>query len=248
MGRFDKATEDFMEKLASEKNQEPDKPDLSKLRTLKSVVKSIQDPHKAIGKAIVSTATMKALFDKEAGLKVLGLYGILNERFGREWWHWEPETIWQTLEKEEAIKPGEDMRNLISALQLVVVTNQPFENWHVFEKVGQAFNFNPVDFGTLQPLELNEIALTLKLLRAIRPKQAFDSEICAYLAAAAKNAGVVYLPKEVFTEGCQSFLNNMGNDIELADKLASGSDLDSIEVQIQKARLKEIELYVAEKF
>ena len=248
MGRFDKATEDFMEKLASEQAREPDKPDLSKLRTLKSVVKSIQDPHKAIGKALVSGVTMKALFDKEAGFKVLGLYGLLNERFGREWWHWEPETVWQTLEREESIRPVEDMRNLISALQLVVSTNQPFENWHVFEKVGQAFNMNPVNFGVLQPLELNEIALTLKILRAIRPKQLFDSEICAYLAAAAKLAGVVYLPKEVFTEGCQSFLDNMGNDTALAAKLASGADADSIEVQIQKARLDEVEQYVAKNF
>lgn len=248
MGRFDKATEDFMEKLASEQDQKPDKPDLSKLRTLKSVVKSIQDPHKAIGKALVSGATMKALFEKDAKVKVLGVYGILNENFGRQWWNWEPETVWQTLKKEHGFDPDEDLRNLVSALQLTVTTNQPFENWHVFEKVGQAFNQNPVDFGVVQPLEPQEVALTLKILRAMRPKMKFDSEICGYLAAVAKNAGIVYLPKEIFTAGCQDFLDRMGNDTALAAALAKGEDTEGVDYLIQKARLKEVEQYVADHF
>jgi hypothetical protein len=248
MARFDKTTIDFMEKLADEKQDEVSKPNLAPLRTLKSVVKSIQDPHKAIGKALVSGATMKALFEKEAKVKVLGVYGILNEHYGRSWWDWEPETVWQTLKKEHGFDPDEDLKNLISALQLCVSTNQPFENWHVFEKVGHAFNQNPVNFGIVQPLEPQETALTLKLLRAIRPKQDFASEICGYLAAVAKNAGLVYLPKEIFTAGCQDFLDGMGNDTALAAALAKGEETGGADYLIQKARLKEIEQYVADHF
>lgn len=248
MARFDKTTIDFMEKLAGEQKDEPRKPDLSSLRTLKSVVKSIQDPHKALGKALVSGATMKALFEKEARVKVLGVYGILNEHYGRAWWDWEPETVWQTLKKEHGFDPDEDLRNLISALQLCVTTNQPFENWHVFEKVGHAFNQNPVNFGIVQPLEPQETALTLKILRAIRPKQEFASEICGYLAATAKNAGLVYLPEEVFTAGCQSFLDEMGNDLELKEDLIKGRNKKSAAYEIQIARLKEISDFIQERF
>lgn len=248
MGRFDKNTLDFMEKIADESASEEKKRDLSKLRTFKSVVNSIQDPHKALGKALVSGVTMKALFDKEAGVTVLGIYGILNEHYGREWWQWEPETVWTTLQKSHGIDPDEDLRNLISALQLTVTTNQPFENWHIFEKVGHAFNFNPVNFGIVQPLEIEEAALTLKLLRTIRPKQEFDSEICAYLAASARNAGLVALPEAVFTAGCQGFLDRMGNDTALAAAVMKGEETGGADYLIQKARLKEIEQYVADHF
>ena len=233
-----------MTKLAGEQTEETGKPDLKGLRTLKSVVKSFQDPQKAIGKALINGVAMKALFEKEGGIKVLGIYGILNEHYGREWWHWEPETVWQTLNREQGITVDDDLRNLISALQLAVTTNQPFENWHIFEKVGHAFNFNPVNFGVLQPLEPQEAALTLRLLRLIRPKQEFDSEICAYLAAVAKNAGLVYLPVSVFTAGCQSFLDAMGNDTALATALAEGKDTGGIAYEIQKSRLEEIDAYV----
>lgn len=248
MARFDKTTTDFMEKLADEGKERAGAPDLAPLRTLKSVVKSIQDPHKAIGKALVSGATMRALFEKEARVKVLGVYGILNENYGRSWWDWEPETVWQTLKKEHGYDPDEDLKNLISALQLCVTTNQPFENWHVFEKVGHAFNQNPVNFGIVQPLEPQETALTLKILRAIRPKQQFDSEICGYLAATAKNAGIVYLPEEIFTAGCQSFLDGMGNDLELKEDLIQGRNKTTPAYQIQIARLKEISDFIEERF
>lgn len=248
MARFDKNTLDFMEKLSSDQPDEPRKPDLHGLRTLKSVVKSIQDPHRAIGKALVNGVAMKALFEKESGVKVLGVFGILNEHYGRHWWNWEPETVWQTLDKEHGIGVDGDLRNLISALQLIVTTNQPFENWHIFEKVGHALNMNPVNFGIVQPLEPQEAALALKLLRAMRPKQEFDSEICGYLAAVAKAAGLVYLPESVFTAGCQSFLDGMGNDMELARAMAEGKGAGDTAIEIQKARLEEISAYVARHF
>lgn len=236
-----------MEKLSGgEPEGTEQKTDLSKLRTLKSVIKSIQDPHKAIGKAIVSGATMRALAEKNARVKVLGIYGTLNDHYERLWWDWEPETVWQTLQKEQGIDTGEDLKNLISALQLTVTTNQPFENWHVFEKVGHAFNMNPVNFGVVQPLEPQEAALTLQLLKAIRPKQDFDSEICGYIAAVAKNSGLVHLPKGVFLEGCQSFLNGMGNDTALAEAVEKGKGGEGAAYEIQKARLKEVERYVAD--
>lgn len=244
MGRFDKDTTDFMEKLASDHAEEPAKTDLSKLRTLKSVVKSIQDPHKAIGKALVSGLTMKAVFEKEASASVLGVFGLLNEHYGRAWWNWEPETVWQTLSREHSTEATEDLRSLIAALQLTVTTNQPFENWHIFEKVGQAFNHNPVNFGIVQPLEPQEAALTVKLLQTIRPKAEFDPEIYAYVAATAKNAGLVYTDPKVFFLDCQSFLDRMGNDTDLVEALRDGKNTDDLGVQIQRARLAEVGDYV----
>ena len=247
MARFDQTTLDFMEKVADDNKQDLAKPDLSNFRTFKKVVKALQDPQKAVGKALVSGMTMRALAEKEAGVKALGIYGLLNEHYGRDWWGWEPETVWQTLRHEQSVDSSEDLRNLVSALQLTVTTNQPFENWHIFEKVGHALNTNPVNFGVVQPLEIEEAALTLKILREIRPKQGFDAEICAYIAASAKTAGLVWLDPSVFTEGCQSFLDEMGNDLPLRDAVAQKIDTKSIDYEIQIARLKDIERYIAER-
>jgi len=245
MGRFDQHTLDFMEKVATDGETPAEhKPDLTALRTMRSIVKSLADPQKAIGKALVSSATMKTVFDKEASLSVLGIYGILNDAYERAWWEWEPETLWQTLKLEHGIETTDELKNLIMALQLTVKTNQPFENWHVFEKVGHAFNFNPVNFSLLQPLEPHEAALALALLRKIRGDTPYESEICGYLAASAKNAGLVYLDPEIFTANCQAFLDKMGNNIHLKNAVMQKRDIGTAAYKIQVARLKEITLYV----
>jgi len=245
MARFDKLTLEFMEKIASDgKEPVPEGSGVNTLRTVKSVLKSISDPHKALGKALVSGLTMQSLTNKEASLSVLKIYSILNDAYDKEWWHWEPETLWQTLAMEHSITGDDDLKNLVMALQLCVTTNQPFESWNIFEKVGHAFNGNTVNFEVVQPLEPQEAALTIRILRTIRPEEKFASEISGYLAAVAKNAGVVVLLPMQFTEEAQGFLNEMGNDQTLAAALLRGADTESADYKIQAARLKEIEQYI----
>lgn len=246
MARFDKLTLEFMEKIASDsKEPVPEGSGVNTLRNVKSVLKSLSDPQKALGKALVSGLTMQALTNKEASLSVLKIYSILNDAYDKEWWHWEPETLWQTLTMEHSITSDDDLKNLVMALQLCVTTNQPFESWHVFEKVGHAFNFNTVDFQTVQPLEPQEAALTIKLLRTIRPKEMFASEVSAYLAATAKNAGLVYLSPEQFTEEAQAFLDGMGNAMDLKAAVVKKESDGSAAYTIQIARIQEIAAYVS---
>jgi len=246
MARFDKLTLEFMEKIASD-SKEPalEGGGVNTLRNVKSVLKSLSDPQKALGKALVSGLTMQSLRDKEASLSVLKIYSILNDAYDKEWWHWEPETLWQTLTMEHSITSDDDLKNLVMALQLCVTTNQPFESWHIFEKVGHAFNFNTVDFQTVQPLEPQEAALAIKILRTIRPKEPFAPEVSAYLAATAKNAGLVYLSPEQFTEEAQAFLDGMGNAIDLKDAVINKKNDGSAAYAIQIARVQEIAAYVS---
>lgn len=245
MARFDKLTLEFMEKVAGDgKEVVPEGNNLSALRTVKSVLKSIQDPQKALGKALVSGLTMQTLANKEASLSVLKIYSILNDAYDKEWWHWEPETIWQTLAMEHSITGDDDLKNLVMALQLCVTTNQPFESWHIFEKVGHAFNFNTVNFETIQPLEPQEAALAIRLLQTIHPKEAFASEISGYLAAVAKNAGLVYLSPSQFPAEAQAFLDAMGNDLELKEAVVKKQDNGSAAYKIQMDRIQEITDFV----
>ena len=72
----------------------------------------------------------------------LQLYQFLNTNYDRQWMDWEPETLWTTLLQDHEEKPTESMKNLIQALQVIVRTNAPFEQWNVFEKVGHSKVFN----------------------------------------------------------------------------------------------------------
>lgn len=179
---------------------------------------------------------------------VLYFYQFLNNHYNRQWTDWEPETLWATLARDHK-PPSEGLKNVIMALQVVVKTNFPFEQWHVFEKVGHAFNKNPVSFSIVQPLELNEVAYTLKILKKIRPKMKFDPEVYAYIASIAKNSGVVYLPPGLYGgNSSQKFLDEMNNDMRLKERVRTswpalpGKEETALNVQL--ARLNEIKEYV----
>jgi len=192
------------------------------------------------------------VFDKnaQAAPKILGLYQTMNNKYDREWFDWEPETLWQSLRDDFSIEADERLRNILPALQVTVRTNFPFEMWHVFENVGHAFNENPVSFAIVQPLDLDEVSLTMQILKKIRPKEIFERDVTGYAAASARNAGIVYLPEDMFCAGCQKALDGLYNDMELKRKVrtiwpATTSDNEMVDIQL--SRLAEIKSYVMEK-
>lgn len=244
MAHYDEATSDFM----SDMQADPHKA----LSTTKKLTKIIQNPKREIPRAIATEAVREIFSQKEASLKPIEIYKFMNEHHGRDWWDWEPETIWHTLEVEHGITSTDDVKNLVMALQVTLNTHAPFEHWHIFEKVGHALNFNLVDFQMLHPLELNEAAWTRIALLKIRPKDEFDSEVSGYIASIAKQDGLVYLPSMWFG-GAQAFLDSMGNDTELRDEVGKRFDLgrepaesDPLPLKIQLLRLKAIGDYVRE--
>jgi len=261
MAHYDKSTMDFMEKVADGvqgvKPLGPPKPtdeivedaarkSLSSLRGLRS--------GGALGMAATALMPMAAekLFSKFGSLSVLTTYNYLNNIYDQKWWDWEPETLWNVLEVDNGIDATDEIKNLVMALQTVLKSNAAHEHWHIFENVCQAFNGNSVDFSTVQPAELNEIALTIKILNHLRPKQAFDEEVFIYIAASARNSGVVFLPSDLFPEECQKFLNEMGFDTLLLRSRVQKSWPETpkkefaADLQIQLARLHEIKEYVEE--
>jgi len=206
-----------------------------------------QELPKKLVKRTISIAS--ALSASDEGMKkesAVNVIAYLNSRYGDGWHNWEPETLTQTLHADD-IEHMNEYRDTLQAYQVVAKTNFPFEEWHVFEKVGHAFNFNPVNFGHLQPLEMDEVALTVKTLKSIRPQLEFEDDIKAYIAASAKEAGMVYLPEDLYPKGCQEFLDKMGNDLLLRDEVAKHYPKESQEetaLGIQLARLSEVLEYV----
>lgn len=249
MARIDKPTEDFMKAVSGTGEPKPDDADLSlkPIRLARSISKGIDNPKKALGKllvnAVINTATSEEL-NKQSELTALNLYRFLNEHYERRWWDWEPETIWKMLQNDHFNEgtPSE-LKDAVMALQVSVNTFAPFEHWNIFEKIGHALNFNHVDFGVLQPLEVNEAALAIGVLAKIRPDTQYDSEVLAYIATCAKMAGMVYLPQDMFP-GVQSHLDSLNFDASLRDKVKNiweKKDLPSNDAEkIQIERLTEI--------
>jgi hypothetical protein len=254
VGTYDESTKSFMNDVSNA----PTGVDASTLKQSVNVVRSLlsENPKTSLAK-LVAKRGIKALardtFDKQAAqrpVNVVSIFKNLNEKYGREWFDWEPETVIQTLSHDFGMELDSDGENIVGALQLILNTNQAHENWHIFEKVGHAFNTNNVDFTILQPLRPDEIALTLAIMNYIRPKEVYDTEVAAYIAACAKESGMVYLPDEFFGADAQKFLDGMENDLELKSKVAnlwaSKTTPTDLGLLIQTKALYEIKDYIQE--
>lgn len=231
MAHYDKDTEDFMSELAG---------------TTKSVAKQVlkgRPLSAALAREAIKAPTFHAL-EKQSGMKVLDVFQLLNEHYNHDWWDWEPETIWRTLKLDHDIESTEEVKNIVQALQVVVKTDFPFEEWHVFENVAHAFNRGPVNFGQMQPIDLDEAALAIAILKKIRPKSEYQQEVCGYLGACAKHCGMVYMPEEFFPKCAQTYLDSMGNSEELKHMVMTKGSGEAYDVQIN--RLKSIRQYVEE--
>lgn len=246
MAQYDEDTRQFMEQV---QHREPSKSE----RTLRKGV-SIANAVVA-GRSLPSIATkevVRALVKEgEAYATALRIYGILNDRFDHDWHDWEPETLVFML--QDVIPPTALNQDRLGALQTVLKTNFAFEHWHVFEKVGHALAGSHVDFGTLQPLEPDECALTVKLLSTLRHTEAFDLEVLTYIAACAHHAGMAYLPEDLFPAGCQEQLEKLVGphfNVVLKDNTQAGwrnqvASSDDSAIGIQLAKLEEIKAFVS---
>jgi hypothetical protein len=182
----------------------------------------------------------------EKRMTVMETLELLNNEFDG-WDDWEPETIRKELQDSMGFAPDAKLMNIVGALQTTLNTNYPFELWHIFENVSHAFNENPVSFSIVQPAELDEIALTINILMSIRPKEEFLDDVHGYIAASAKNSGVVLLPPDMFTAKSQVFLDDMNNDLELKatiERIWPNYRTGEGRLAIQTQRLKEVQDYV----
>lgn len=264
MRQYDEATTKFMQDTSIPKDHESTKKQ-QLARQGVSFVKGLASGgvktlpanvlKRAIGLAVISSENEKTATPSE--FAPLSMWKSLNDKYGKNWWDWEPETIWQTLTNDFMGHPSDELKNLIQALQVICKTNLPFEDWSTFEKVGHAINSNNVAFDHVQLMDLDEVALTVKIIESIRHKIEWTHDVLAYIAASAKHCGVVYLPVDLFPLGCQEFLDKMGNNEDLKNEVikvlkpTTDNALPDLNTDtalgVQMARLKEIRDYVAER-
>jgi len=243
MARYDDETQRFMDDLSGKKQS---KEDLA--RGAVGIASTIIHK-KPVSHVAIREFTKQLLEEKEATVKPLSLFRWLNMYYGQAWWDWEPETIWMMLEHDHSMESPEALRELVMALQVIVKTDAPLDDWHVFEKVGHALNGDLVDFSAVHPLEPDAAAAATKVIQTIRPKEEFSSEVLAYMAACCHAAGITYMPPELFPTGCQGQLDKFVHDTALRDAAAKtwkSMKPDMSPLGVQAGKLQEIEAHCQE--
>lgn len=126
---------------------------------------------------------------------------------------WTPETLFSTIDRmhfgwsEEkasaALEKFHDtgviqtdvpllVRQKIYAIRVVATSDTAHNEWHIFEKVGAAFNDRVAQFGVVEKLSPGECARTIAIIENIRPDE-YSREIKAYIAASAHEDGILTL-------------------------------------------------------
>ena len=116
----------------------------------------------------------------------------LLKAFGPEYVLWEPETLWQLLEKKVG-HLGTVAKNRIQALRTIHVTTTPYQLWEVFLPVVMALNGTPPRFDVMQVPSVGQLLLGIDVMWSIRALEISD-EVERYCASIFMGHGLHYAP------------------------------------------------------
>jgi hypothetical protein len=137
--------------------------------------------------------------------------------YGKEWPTWLPETLRSSVKKDFKVTISDEAMNKINAVQVLLCNKSFWSEWHIFEKCGNAFNGNLVNFGSYQPLNISELAFTVQVANAIDALEAYAEEIIDYMAVSLKDRGFLLAPDGlIFVQKRLDELNNLDNNYTLS--------------------------------
>lgn len=109
------------------------------------------------------------------------------------------------------------------------ITDAPWEDPAVFEKVVLVLNHRPVMADMRQEVSVKEIAYAVKTLKQRYPDDGFNDVVCKYIAGVAAEEGFAVLPTE----------------IEFSQRFLPVIKLSPEQEEIQSAYLTEVNDYIA---
>lgn len=185
---------------------------LKLVRAGEDIAKSLAegDLEKAFHKTILSGIKLAAGENpfKDPTVNPLKLAAALKT-FGIEVLGWTPETLFAAIDKryngwsddraKHALDKFHDtgiidsdvpylVRQKIYAIRIIATSDTAQNEWHIFEKVGSAFNDRTAKFGVIERLSAGECARTIAIIENIRPDE-YSKEVQIYIAASAHEDG-----------------------------------------------------------
>jgi hypothetical protein len=176
----------------------------------------------------------------------------IDDRWGKGWREWEPETFLQTCDTE-GIKMSNYTMDKIMALKVMVNTPEFFDSPRVFEKICVAFSNKLVDWGHIQTVKLHDIAVTVALTLRFLKDEPFSDDVKAYIGACAIRDGYLIMP-DVLKFANEPFMEqmrkNIGSDLqaELINKIENANKDNLTEDEsVQLLRMVRCQTHVSEK-
>lgn len=102
------------------------------------------------------------------------------------------------------------VRQKIYAIRIIATSDTAHNEWHVFEKVGCAFNDRVARFDVVEKLSPGECARTIACIEHIRPDpDHYSKEVQIYIAASAHEDGLLSLKPSKYLGMADKWLQNM---------------------------------------
>lgn len=119
---------------------------------------------------------------------------VLMEKFGSDWFEWEPETLKsEILSTFKATSISDHNWQKVQAVRTLTTTMGFWKEWPIFEKIIQALNNNVPRFDIVQRCRLEQLMAGVDIANTLRHEE-YEDEIQKYVAACALDEGVTYLP------------------------------------------------------
>ena len=198
----------------------------------------------------------RLLLDEDA--PPLLLKQILDREFNNHWLFWEPEVLWDEISDRLGIdleRQDRSIRDKIMALRTSIKTLVPWQDWHPFLLVVQAFNGISPDMELAEPVSPCHLAYTIKILSILHPDHEFNEDVKRVIAAILFHNGIYWVGPEslAFLDSELSAFQDSAEQQEFRELAQSDYDSgDTIEVEddpvsMHTLRLKTIDTYLDEK-
>ena len=184
--------------------------------------------------------TKKAAFTNQDSHPLL-LDLIMIREFGSEYLGWEPETCWQEINLTFGTSISEVNKNKLQAVRSCHVTDTPYEEWHIFEKVSLALNSLIPKFDVVQKVNPHMCAVTFESMGHIKSSK-MSEEVLKYVASSLLNDGVVFAPGplEPCNENIRRFASSASQEkvrrLIKENRSPTFDGTEELDVQVAKSR------------
>lgn len=159
-------------------------------------------------------------------LNPVEIYRWLTTIYKDNWLLWESKVLSNNF-KNKKIAISDTNFQLILALRLLVVTQRPWLEPGIFEKVVLALNGIKIHPGIMEDVTPQQMAFAIECMEDISPSNEFSEDVKKYIAAKCFVYGLVYLEPPL------AFVNIYINEL-----IKNRSDLQLLQDQIKKGRNK----------
>ena len=122
----------------------------------------------------------------------------LLDKYGTDWFEWEPETLWsEIMDDFRSPSISDHVRSKIQAVRTIHISDWVFKKWEVFCPVIQALNNNIPDFEIMRKPTISQLFAGVDMMTMVRNDEEFSQEVQQFCGAALLDDGVVAAPQPV---------------------------------------------------